>query len=298
MNAEAHAPSKARTDHQDSLKSQVRHCFEATTADYKYWSKNLHMHFGVWRFGVNPLNLEKMLEEACLVVFEQFSRDRDASFDILDAGCGVGSSLDMARRYFGNARCYGINLVPDQVDQARAKLGSQGCHISLNDFEATDFPDASFDVIFSIEAAVYGQGKDKQLYLAEMSRILRPGGVLVVMDGYLTKPAPTMGRITSWIYRQVCRGWAIAEMIEKKPFVHAAQSNGLTLERFRWLSLAISPSVAHVPIATARYLWDSLARKRRRSRDSILHVISCVCGCLLGLQMHRFCYGMAVFRKR
>jgi len=281
----------------DDLKRQVAHCFEATAGDYAYWSKNLHMHFGVWRPWLNPLRLEAMLEEACQTVFAEFGRNRDERFDLLDAGCGVGSSLRLAAERFPHAVCYGITLVPCQVEEARRRLRSKRCQVVLDDFEATDFPDASFDVVFSIEAAVYGNGKDKAAYLTEVHRILRPGGVLVIMDGYLTKSATSMRPLTRWIYNQVCRGWAIADMIEKEPFLQTASRGGFSVERFHWLSLAIAPSVAHVPVTTLRYLWDSIVRKRRRSEDSIRHVVACICGCLLGMHLHRFAYGIAVLRK-
>ena len=298
MEAEARIRSETEHENSEPLKQRVAHCFEATGADYLYWSRNLHMHFGVWRLGLNPFNLEGMLEQACHEVFAQFGRAHDESFDILDAGCGVGSSLGLARTTFPNAACMGVTLVPSQAEEAQRRVASRGCKVMLGDFECSELPSGSFDVVFSIEAAVYGSGIDKQRYLREACRLLRPGGRLIVMDGYLTKPAATMGWLSRWIYRRVCNGWAIDDMIEKAPFLSAADRIGFELKRFRWLSLAIAPAAAHVPAATMRYLWDSIVHKRRRSEESIRHVVSCVCGCLLGLHLHRFCYGMAVFQKR
>src|SRR6476620_11007024 len=39
--------------------------------DYRAWSRNFNMHFGFYRWGMNPLSLESMLEEMSRQVFRR-----------------------------------------------------------------------------------------------------------------------------------------------------------------------------------------------------------------------------------
>lgn len=297
MDRTARAIAIESEDAERSYKEGVIHCFEATGPDYRYWSRNLHMHFGLWRRWINPFDREALLEATCHFVFDHFGQRDTSPFTALDAGCGVGATLKLARERFPNATLHGITLLRTQAELAREKLAGLSVSVAPDDFEGSRFAPESFDVVFSIEAAVYAGGGAKTRYLKEMYRILKPGGVLIVLDGYLTKPARSMNSISMWIYNRVREGWWIEEMIDQRSFMSAATATGFVPERFRSLFLAVAPSAAHVPWVTLRYIWDWVARSHARSRDSVRHVVACACGCLLGLHRHRFTYGVAVLRK-
>jgi len=55
--------------------------------DYRAWSRNFNMHFGFYRWGMNPLALERMLEEMSRQVFGRLGL-RDG-MRVLDLGCGL-----------------------------------------------------------------------------------------------------------------------------------------------------------------------------------------------------------------
>lgn len=278
-------------------KGSTVHYFEAAGPDYRYWSRNFHMHFGLWRPWVNPLKLEDLLEETCHIVFDQFARADLDSFRALDAGCGVGATLGIARQRFPNAELSGITLLQTQASLASQRLVGLSINVTNDDFEQSQFSDGYFDIVFSIEAAVYGSGPSKERYLQEVFRILKPGGRLVVLDGYLTKPASTMGVVTRWIYNRVRKGWSVEDMIDRRAFLTSAKHTGFDLVQFRSFFFSVAPSAAYVPWATLRYVWDSITHRHRRSGDSIRHVVACVCGCVLGLCLHRFKYGLSVLTK-
>jgi 2-polyprenyl-6-hydroxyphenyl methylase/3-demethylubiquinone-9 3-methyltransferase len=89
----------------------------------------------------------------------------------LDVGCGTGHHLsDLATRGFDVA---GIDGSPDMLEQARR--ANPTAELQLADVEALPFADSSFDLAICIEVLRYLP--DPQRCVAEMARVLRPGGV-------------------------------------------------------------------------------------------------------------------------
>ena len=99
---------------------------------------------------------------------------------LLDVGCGIGgSSRILARDY--NFDVTGVTISPQQVKRAR-ELTPEGVNakFEVDDAMALSFPDASFDVVWSVEAGPHMP--DKAVFARELLRVLKPGGILVVAD--------------------------------------------------------------------------------------------------------------------
>lgn len=103
--------------------------------------------------------------------------------EVLDAGCGLGGAAMLLAKEYG-ARVLGITIVGEQVAKARAAVASRGLQdrvrIEERDFLHTGLPDASVDVVFAQESVCHTE--QKQGFLAEAFRVLRPGGKLVMED--------------------------------------------------------------------------------------------------------------------
>lgn len=101
---------------------------------------------------------------------------------VLDVATGTGNTaLALAPRV---ARVVGLDLTPEMLDQAREVASERGVgnvEWVLGDAEELPFPDASFDLWVSRAAPHHFHHLERSL--SEASRVLRPGGRAVVIDG-------------------------------------------------------------------------------------------------------------------
>ncbi|MDX6714556.1 MAG: hypothetical protein QOH30_1114 [Baekduia sp.] len=91
---------------------------------------------------------------------------------LLDAGCGSGRTLDELVRY---GRVSGIDLSPQAVAAAQRR-GHQDVRVGR--VEQLPFADGTFDVVTCLD--VIEHTPDDRASLAELRRVARPGGLLLV----------------------------------------------------------------------------------------------------------------------
>ncbi len=104
---------------------------------------------------------------------------------VLDVGCGTGTlALEAARRVGSAGRVVGIDPSAEQIGRARAKAA--GCHLPVSFqvavIEQLTFPDETFDVVLSTLMMHHLPDALKRRGLAEIARVLKPGGRLVIAD--------------------------------------------------------------------------------------------------------------------
>jgi SAM-dependent methyltransferase len=92
---------------------------------------------------------------------------------LLDAGCGTGFNLVALARI---GRACGIDLSPEAIRFCRER-GVRAARASLL---ALPFPPGAFDVVTSFDVIYHDWVSDDRAAVAEMARVLRPGGVLLV----------------------------------------------------------------------------------------------------------------------
>ncbi len=100
---------------------------------------------------------------------------------ILDVGCGIGGASRRLARAFPDAHVTGITLSPEQVARATAlaaEAGLKNVTFTVMDALAMAFPPDSFDLVWACESGEHMP--DKGRYVAEMARVLAPGGTLVL----------------------------------------------------------------------------------------------------------------------
>lgn len=103
----------------------------------------------------------------------------------LDVGCGTGTlALAVARRVGASGRVVGIDPSAQQIARARAKAARVHAPIEFQTavIEELPFPDQTFDVVFSTLMMHHLPAPLKRKGLAEIARVLKPGGRVAIGD--------------------------------------------------------------------------------------------------------------------
>jgi ubiquinone/menaquinone biosynthesis C-methylase UbiE len=103
---------------------------------------------------------------------------------VLDLGAGTGTLAVWLKQEVPAARVTGLDADPDVLSRARRKAADARCEIDFVEGFSTDLPFAadSFDAVLSSLFFHHLTGPDKRRTLAEVQRVLKPGGSLHVAD--------------------------------------------------------------------------------------------------------------------
>ncbi len=108
---------------------------------------------------------------------------------VLDIACGTGYGIGLLR---SNARFVtGVDIDPDAAQEAKAECGNNGS-VLLGNGLGLPFNDDSFDAITSFETLEHLHERNK--FLAELRRVLRPAGFLILSTPNANYSQPVNGK--------------------------------------------------------------------------------------------------------
>jgi ubiquinone/menaquinone biosynthesis C-methylase UbiE len=112
---------------------------------------------------------------------------------VLDVGCGPGYLTALAAEAAApGGSSVGIDPSVPMIDQARRLRGTANCSFEVGRAEALDAPDGAFDVVVSSLAVHHIPEAVRATAFAEMFRVLRPGGRVLLAD--FRPPSSRLGR--------------------------------------------------------------------------------------------------------
>lgn len=202
----------------------VAEYYRATRTAYRVAWSGLHLHYGFDRLDGARHSHRGQLDAMVEALAEMGGIA--ASERVLDAGCGVGgSSIWLSERR--GAQVIGLTIVPHQVAQAhtsaRRRLGpgyARRVDFVQGDYTCTPFSDAYFDVVWALESACHAQSK--AAFLREAYRVLRPGGRLVLGDGFRARRP----LVDEQLFLRVMAGWQVPDLLTSEEFMDAARDAG------------------------------------------------------------------------
>jgi tocopherol O-methyltransferase len=199
-----------------TLKRQIKEFYDASSGLWEQiWGE--HMHHGYYG---STGKEKKNRRQAQIDLIEEFLNwgGVGQAEQILDVGCGIGgSSLYLAQKF--NARAVGITLSPVQASRAtqRAQEAGLAAEVQFQVADALDMPfaDDTFDFVWSMESGEHMPDKEK--FLAECYRVLKPGGTFLMATWCHRPITPATGELTadekqhlSEIYRVYCLPYVIS----------------------------------------------------------------------------------------
>jgi ubiquinone/menaquinone biosynthesis C-methylase UbiE len=142
---------------------------------------------GRYLLGVSPAEIRHLVEQA-----EVYAEEAGQLFDAIgvqpgiaaiDVGCGVLGVVHLLAGAVGpDGRVVGLDREPRMVEAARRFADEQSLEVEFVEADATasGLPDGAFDLVHARTLLLNVSNPEE--IIAEMVRIARPGGVVVVQE--------------------------------------------------------------------------------------------------------------------
>lgn len=255
---------------------------------------SLAIHYGYWdgkvkSFPESLLRMNEIMMEAAVI---------KPGEKVLDAGCGIGgSSIFLAQKI--DCSVTGISLSERQVNKASLLAKQKGvgekARFEMMNYSATLFPDESFDVVWGCESICYADDKEK--FIKEAYRLLKPGGRLVVADGFVTD----FSNNDHPVIRQWLDGWQVNFLESPERFQGFMQQSGFEKIQYRDISKYTAHSSARLYkfyfLANLYLFWKTISFSNRATAMQKKNIAACKYQ-YKGMKQQLWQYGLIVGTKR
>lgn len=188
----------------------IEHYYEQSKTDYRLlwnYDRSHALHFGFWTEDTRTLSQALENENRILACLAEVN----SGDHILDAGCGVGGSAVYLARNYG-CKVHGVSLCEHQLERASQLSHKYNVQTQLSfakeDYHKLQWPSESFSIVWCIESFCHSWNKPR--FLREAHRLLRPGGQLIIADGFRSGGTPDeeqKSMMRSWL-----DGWAVPDL--------------------------------------------------------------------------------------
>ncbi|GAB1085110.1 MAG: class I SAM-dependent methyltransferase [Shewanella algae] len=131
----------------------------------------------------HPLRLwlQRQLERRMLL--KLFAKPLPAFSRALEIGCGFGEGIALVRQDLGAEEVWALDFDFDMVSHCAGRYSDQNwLHLCQGDGSTLPFADSQFDLV--VDFAAFHHIPDWQQAVAEVHRVLRPGGYFVMEELY------------------------------------------------------------------------------------------------------------------
>jgi SAM-dependent methyltransferase len=128
-----------------------------------------------------PLAASDEPNRGCIQLYHRTATQTDLSGKrVLEVGCGHGGGASYLMRTLHPASYTGLDLNPEGIAFCRKRHRMPGLDFVQGDAENLPFDDESFDAVINIESSNHYPRLPR--FLAEVARVLRPGGHFLYTD--------------------------------------------------------------------------------------------------------------------
>lgn len=223
-----------------TLQQQIQQFYDASSGLWEQiWGE--HMHHGYYGADGQVRKERRQAQIDLIEALLDWGEVRQAS-QILDVGCGIGgSSLYLAEKFAAAAT--GITLSPVQANRASQRAAAAGLsdrtHFQVADALQMPFADESFDLVWTLESGEHMP--DKQQFLAECFRVLKPGGTLLMATWCHRPTPPALTADEQQHLEKIYRVYCLPFVVSLPDYAAIAQDLGLQNLRTADWSDAVAP---------------------------------------------------------
>lgn len=274
--------------------NSVANYYNDTILDYGVWCKEGNLHFGYWRPWLNPFARKPMLEEMNRVIFRHLRLEHLSSGAVADLGCGLGAVSRFGSRLFPQLDFHAISISQQQLAEARRRQVDHRIDYYYADYHKLPLQSNSMDGAFYIESFCYSTAPEQAL--TEAARVLKPGGRIVLADGFITRPLEKTPRLFQHIAKRVADNWAVPMFHEIELARRWTGTGALRLVDEVECGWRVAPSALHaVHLSVTHFL--RLAMRRGVTEWQWRHLLGSAYSIALGLYRRYFRYQLLVFER-
>jgi len=214
------------------------------------------------------LDREDEANRYCIQLYEHLTSGVELrGRDVLEIACGRGGGASFVARYLKPASLTGIDIAARAIDYCKRHYCTAGLTFARGDAVALDFGRSSFDAVINVESSHYY--RSMPCFLAEVRRVLKPGGWFLFADFRRREEMPALRRQLVEAGFEVVRETNITGNIVRALDADNDRKLALIHKRVPWLirkafkEFAGTPgSATYESFSEARWEYSSFIMKR------------------------------------